>query len=233
MTKGAKCELNHHEAEFRGERVWLSATGSLFFPNRRLIVVSDLHFGKSERQARSGGALLPPYDTLETLNRLEVEITQSAADTVICLGDSFDDDTVADNLAPSVIERLICLAQNRTWIWITGNHDSQLVGVPGIIKHEISICPFVFRHIAAFGAEGEISGHFHPKIRIPVRGRRLSRPCFLMDTKRIILPAFGTYAGGLDCQHQSLRHLMARTGVAITTGRQAIVIPIEAAHRVS
>ena len=53
-------------------------SGALHWPDQQLLVVSDLHFGKSERMARRGGALLPPYDTRATLERLDRDIDHLA-----------------------------------------------------------------------------------------------------------------------------------------------------------
>ena len=66
-------------------------SGALHWPEQRLLAVSDLHFGKSERLARRGGALLPPFETRDTLQRLDGDLEATGARVVIALGDSFDD----------------------------------------------------------------------------------------------------------------------------------------------
>ncbi len=110
------------------------------------------------------------------------------------------DQAAFERLGEEEISVIRGLTSMREWIWIAGNHDPappETLG--GRVSHEFAIGKLTFRHIARRAATpGEISGHYHPKARIPVRGRRLSAPCFVTDRDKIILPAFGTYTGGLD-----------------------------------
>ena len=214
---------------FGGESACFSSTGSLCFPEHSLIVVSDLHFGKSERRARTCGALLPPYETDDTLSRLETDIAATGAGSVICLGDSFDDSIAAGNIRPSIRRRLSDLAAGRRWIWISGNHDTDPPEAPGEFADTLHWRPFTFRHEASADPVFEISGHYHPKASISARGIRVSRPCFLMDSRRIIMPAFGTYTGGLDCGAPPLRALMRDNAVAILTGRRPRAVALRGA----
>jgi metallophosphoesterase superfamily enzyme len=50
----------------------------------------------------------------------------------------------------------------------------------------------------------ELSGHFHPKLRITRRGRQVSRRCFVATPNKLILPAFGALTGGLDAHHPEI-----------------------------
>ncbi len=45
---------------------------------------------------------------------------------------------------------------------------------------------------------GEISGHLHPCARVASRGGSVRRRCFATDGARMVMPAFGSYAGGLN-----------------------------------
>jgi len=191
-----------------------------------MLVVSDLHLGKSERIARLGGAMLPPYETHDTLTRLDAEVEALRPDTVLCLGDSFDDSAAAQGLEEDATGWLTRLMAGRRWIWVEGNHDPGPIGLGGTHLAEHRAGPLVFRHIAERGAAGEISGHYHPKAVVPTRGRSVSRPCFLYDASRVILPAFGTYTGGLRCHDPVLTSLMLPGARAVLTGRQALEIPM-------
>jgi len=197
-------------------------SGALWWPDRRLLCVSDLHLGKSERIARRGGTLLPPYDTTETLSRLRSEIDAKDPAEVICLGDSFDDVNAEYAMTAGDQRLVLAMLAGRRWIWIAGNHDPGPVRMGGTWIAEYDVGPLLFRHIAKDDAQrGEVSGHFHPKARVP--GHR-SRPCFLVDTRRVILPAFGAYTGGLSIQDPAVRGLVSG-GRALLTGRQIIAIP--------
>jgi uncharacterized protein len=212
----------HHTLFFCGETLHLMASGALFWPAQRLLVVSDLHFGKSERLARRGGALLPPYETRATLARLDADLDTTAASSVICLGDSFDDTAAADGLEDDDTLWLTRLMAGRDWTWITGNHDPGPVSIGGTHRADRKCGPLVFRHIADPGESSEISGHYHPKARLAGQ----SRPCFLADRARIVMPAYGTYTGGLRSDHATMTALMAADALAILTGTRALAIPM-------
>ncbi|WP_118136601.1 ligase-associated DNA damage response endonuclease PdeM [Oceanicella sp. SM1341] len=209
-----------------GCRLEARAAGTLWWPEQRLLCVADLHLGRAERTARRGGALLPPYETRDTLTRFEAEIAACAPRTVVALGDSFDDDSAAEALEAEERALLARLTARAEWVWISGNHDP--AGPGGTALPELALGPLTFRHIAQAGASGEISGHWHPKIRLSLAGRALSRPCFLSDAARLIMPAFGTYTGGLDCRRPPLAGLMAPGARAVVIGRPMLCIPLAA-----
>lgn len=218
--------MNNHAFSLAGVALEARCSGALWWPERRVLVVSDLHLGKSERIARQGGAMLPPYETRDTLARLDSEIAATSPTCVICLGDSFDDLAAATALAGDVTDWLARLMAGRRWIWIAGNHDPAPMGLGGTHLAELPLAPLTFRHIARPGASGEISGHYHPKASVRTRGRNISRACFLYDSDRVILPAFGTYTGGLRSSAPDLAHLMRPEALAVLTGPVAQVIPM-------
>ena len=196
-------------------------TGSLFWPDQDLLVVSDLHFGKAERLARRGGALLPPYENRATLQKLDHDIEATGATDILCLGDSFDDLTAADHLPDDDLLWLTRLMAGRQWTWIEGNHDAGPVELGGSHRAEAKIAGLAFRHIAT-PETPEISGHYHPKASLPGR----SAPCFLIDAARVILPAYGAYTGGLRCDHPDLDALMQPRALAVLTGTTCLAIPM-------
>jgi DNA ligase-associated metallophosphoesterase len=172
-------------------------SGALFWEEQSLLVVSDLHLEKGSSFAQ-GGVLLPPFDTAATLARLSAVIARHDPRTVISLGDSFHDREAHERVSPANRETLTALQARRDWIWISGNHDP---AVPrdfgGVVAEEVEIGPIVFRHEPT-GATGEIAGHLHPKARVSTRGRSVERRCFASDGARAIMPAFGSYTGGLS-----------------------------------
>jgi DNA ligase-associated metallophosphoesterase len=207
-------------------------SGALWWEAERLLCVADLHLCKSERLARRGGPLLPPYETLATLDRLAAEIAALAPRAVVCLGDSFDDCAAGEALAPADTARLVALMAGRDWIWIAGNHDPAPLALPGRHLAELRAGPLAFRHAASPGAApGEISGHYHPKARLAVRGGAVTRPCFLADARRLILPAFGAYTGGLFASAPALARLLAPDARAILTGEPCVSLPLAALAR--
>jgi uncharacterized protein len=201
-------------------------SGALFWPAEAVLAVADLHLGRSERLARRGGALLPPWDGRETIARLEAEIRATDPACVICLGDSFDDAEAADALPADEASWLTRLMAGRRWIWIAGNHDPGPLALPGEHRAEARFGPLVFRHVARAGATGEVSAHYHPKHRLALGGRGWWRPCFLADHARVILPAFGAYTGGMRASDPVLRRLMGPGARAVLTGNPPLTVPM-------
>ena len=217
-------------------RVILSGTGltplpsgGLWWEAARLLCVSDLHLGKCLRPARGGGPVLPPYETMDTLTRLDADLAATGAATVVCLGDSFDDDLAAGEIAEETALWLARMQAGRRWIWIAGNHDAGRGAPGGTHRAEHREGPLVFRHVAAPGAgraEGELSGHYHPKASVSGRAGRVTRPCFLHDGHRLILPAYGTYTGGLRWTDPVFARLLGPGARAILTGRVPLELPV-------
>ncbi len=205
-------------------------SGALWAPQARLLAAADLHLGKSARLARLGGALLPPYETGETLDRLAAEIDALRPETVICVGDSFDAPEIAQALSPAERDRLAALCAGRRWIWIAGNHDpaprDARLGGPGEWRETLAVSGLRFHHIARPGDPvGSVSGHHHPKAQLALRGRRIARRCFALDARRVILPAFGAYAGGLDIADAAFDPLLGPEARALLLGARLIAAP--------
>ena len=197
------------------------ASGALYLPAQNLLCVSDLHFGKSERLARRGGTLLPPYETRATLDKLDLDLTRTGARSVICLGDSFDDLAAADSLEEDCRLWLTRLMAGRDWTWVEGNHDPGPLDLGGTHRAEVTCAGLTFRHEGG-GAGFEVSGHFHPKASLPGRG---AKPCFLIGQTRLILPAYGTYTGGLRAEDPVFDALLGLRARAILTGAKPLLIP--------
>jgi DNA ligase-associated metallophosphoesterase len=179
--------------------------GALFWPSRRALLVADLHLEKASWFARFG-QMLPPYDSLATLADLTALVASTGAEEIWCLGDSFHDRHGCDRLPARARELLTALTSATSWTWITGNHDPGLADhCGGSIVDEAEVDGLVLRHEAdAADPRPELSGHFHPKLRITHRGRRVSRRCFVRTSRKIILPAFGSLTGGLDACHPEI-----------------------------
>jgi DNA ligase-associated metallophosphoesterase len=207
-----------------GERLQALPEGALHWPARRLLAVADLHLEKGSSYAVAARKLLPRHDTRQTLAMLAALVATCAPRIVVCLGDSFHDGEAAERLPTEERRQLEDLTRRAHFVWIAGNHDP---GPPpdgwGEVAEEINEGPLVFRHEAQFGpADGEISGHFHPVAALTVRGRGLRRRCFLTDGRRLILPAFGTYAGGLNALDPAIAQLFPDDYDALILGRDAV-----------
>ncbi|MEO0499730.1 MAG: ligase-associated DNA damage response endonuclease PdeM [Pseudomonadota bacterium] len=187
---------------FAGHDLTPLPESALWWPARRALLVADLHLEKASWFA-ARGQMLPPYDSHKTLDDLAALVERMGAQEVWCLGDSFHDRHGCDRLpsdARGLLERLTATVR---WTWITGNHDPIGTGgetlCGGRVMTEAVVDGLLFRHEAdPRETRPELSGHFHPKLRLTLRGRRLSRRCYVVSSRKIILPAFGALTGGLD-----------------------------------
>jgi uncharacterized protein len=184
--------------ELAGERLELDQSGLLWWPDRRLAAVADLHLEKGSAFARRG-RLLPPYDTHETLARLEAALERLGPPrTVVSLGDGFHDRRGPAHLDPDLADRVRRLTGSSEWLWVRGNHDPEPpAGLGGDSAAELRLGGLTFRHEPA-GGPGEVAGHLHPKARVAASRLRLCRPCHASDGLRLLLPAFGSFTGGLN-----------------------------------
>jgi hypothetical protein len=208
-----------------GHRLMLDPSGAAWCPASRTLIVSDLHLEKGSAYAQRG-SLVPPLDTRLTLERLTAVVRNYGPVTVIALGDSFHDNDASVRLQAADRDRLARLTTASRFVWVLGNHDAAPRGAEalgGAWVAEYTLGPLLFRHQAQAGAApGEVCGHHHPKARVPARGGTVSRPCFVADGRRLMLPAFGAYTGGLDVADPAIARLFPRGGRAFLLGRDRL-----------
>lgn len=204
---------------FAGHDLLALPQGALFWPARRALLVADLHFEKASWFAIRG-QMLPPYDSIATLTQLGALAAATDAAEIWCLGDSFHDSAGCERLSATARDALRALTSGRRWIWITGNHDRSIDRCGGEVMDEALVDGLMLRHEAdPRESRPELSGHFHPKLRVRVRGRQVSRRCFVATATKLILPAFGALTGGLDAAHPEIVR-------AVGAGAEALV-PVE------
>jgi len=215
---------------FAGETFEATAAGALYWPARRALLLADLHLEKASWFARLG-QFLPPYDSHATLSALADEAKRSGAARLYCLGDSFHDAFGCDRLPASARALLTELTARLDWTWIVGNHDPGFADhCGGRIEDEVQLGGIVLRHEAIRDdARPEISGHFHPKLRLNLKGRHVSRRCFVLSPTKLIMPAFGALTGGLDAHHpEILRSVGANAAALVPVSDRLLRFPLAA-----
>jgi DNA ligase-associated metallophosphoesterase len=215
---------------FAGETFEATPSGALFWRARHALLVADLHLEKASWFARLG-QFLPPYDSHATLTALAEEAERSGASRLYCLGDSFHDAFGCDRLPANARALLTDLTGKLDWTWIVGNHDPGFADhCGGRIAEEVELGGTILRHEAVAGEpRPEISGHFHPKLRVHVRGRQVSRRCFVVSASKIIMPAFGALTGGLDAHHpEILRSIGGDAAALVPVSDRLLRFPLAA-----
>jgi len=215
--------LDETQIEVNGEGLVLTPAGAAWWPGERTLVLADIHFEKGSAYAR-GRQFLPPYDTRTALKRIAALMAHYAPARVIALGDSFHDADGASRLDEFERETLADLGGRAEWIWIEGNHDPVLPSwLCGRIVSEIVVGNLRFRHEPSpLRARGEIAGHLHPCATVTRRGHSIRRRCFVSDGSRLVLPAFGAYAGGLDVREAAIRSLFGGRVLAYLLGARRV-----------
>lgn len=177
----------------------VAGDAALYWPAQKALLLADLHLEKGSAFA-AHGQMLPPYDSLATLEAVRRLAENFQPETIYCLGDNFHDSDGENRLGGAAGLLLQTLTSAHDWVWIVGNHDPD-IGAQwgGRIVAEYRVQGIDLRHEARITLDSpEISGHYHPKFRQQLRGRLVSRRCVLMSANRVIMPSFGAYTGGLD-----------------------------------
>ncbi len=215
---------------FAGHALAAMPEGALFWPARRALFVADLHFEKASWFAKHG-QMLPPYDSFATLAALEAVVEACDPAEIWCLGDSFHDAAGCDRLPAEVQAGLRAMTAARRFVWITGNHDAGMTDrCGGEVMAEARLGDLILRHEAEPDEPlPELSGHWHPKLRVAVRGRLVARRCFVATATKLVLPAFGSLTGGLDATHPELmRTVGAPAQALVAAGGRLLRFPLAA-----
>ena len=172
---------------------------------------------------RARGQMLPPYDTRATLDADGGARCAPRACACHCAGRFFPRSRRGGPARRSMSARCCWrCAQAAEWIWIAGNHDPappSWLGGQIDRRRSPSVGCFPSRAVALH-ARGEIAGHLHPCTTVTRRGRTLRRRCFVSDGTRLVMPAFGAYAGGLDVRDRAVA-ACSRKFPRLCAGRRA------------
>ena len=201
---------------FAGHDFLADASGALWWPAQDALLVADLHLEKASWFAKFG-QFLPPYDSQATLAALTQIVDRTAVARLYCLGDSFHDRFGCDRLPQAARDMLLALTSRLDWTWILGNHDPGFADhCGGTLIEELQVDGLVLRHEAdPTDLRPELSGHYHPKLRLQLKGKQVSRRCYVASGSKLILPAFGALTGGLDAGHQEILRKVGRPAAAL------------------
>jgi DNA ligase-associated metallophosphoesterase len=210
-----------------GKEFIADVSGALFWPAEQALIVADLHLEKASAAAAKG-RLLPPYDTRETLMKLAEAIDRFEPRMVVALGDSLHDTRAAERIAPADLEALAMMQEERTWIWVTGNHDRRIApALGGEVCADLVLEGLTLRHEPRAGrVTHELAGHLHPAAKLSMYGHTIRRPCFVGNGRRLVLPAFGAFTGGLNVLDDAFAPLFGVDGINVYLLGQEGLYPV-------
>lgn len=214
-----------------GKPLLADMSGALYWPGERTLIVADLHLEKASAHA-ARGRMLPPYDTRDTLHRLAEIVDRYDPRCIIALGDSLHDGDAATRMSEADRRALDIIQEGREWIWIAGNHDPVIAtSLGGVVVERLDIGGLRFVHAPReTRVTHEIAGHLHPAARLSLYGYTIRRPCFVGNGRRLVLPAFGTFTGGLNVLDTSFEPLFGSDGMSVWMLGQEGVYPVAARH---
>lgn len=218
---------------FAGQTLQPLPCGALFWPAESLLLAADLHLEKGSSLAANGW-FLPPYDSIETLSRLSAAVRRTGARRVALLGDSFHDTSGSTRLPTDALALLMGMAQQSEILWIAGNHDGlSAANLPGTVVDMLLVRGVALVHDLAAVTGPAMAGHLHPKVLIDLVGRRrVSRRCFAIGDDRMILPAYGAFAGGLFIDNIAFtRSIGMAPDAVLATGHGLLRLPAAARRR--
>jgi DNA ligase-associated metallophosphoesterase len=182
----------------RNESIILTNQRALFWEREHLLVLSDLHVGKTAH-FRKHGIPIPDDILIEDLNRLSVLIQHFNPQHIYIVGDLFHAEA---NRNMEYFLNWRSQYKDLKMNLIKGNHDrlSELwiSKLDLIVETKVAIAPFLFVHDPSEdkGDYFSISGHIHPGVLIKGRGRqKLKLPCYAITEDELILPAFSKFTG--------------------------------------
>jgi uncharacterized protein len=220
-------QFNEQPVSVCGKSFVADYSGALYWPAEKALIVADLHLEKGSAFAERG-QMLPPYDTRETLIKLAAAIDRTSCETVICLGDSLHNIGGAERMGSADAETLAMLQEGREWIWLTGNHDPEIAArLGGHVFPELTVEGITLRHEpTAAPVTHEIAGHLHPAAKLSLNGHRLRRRCFVGNGRRLVLPAYGAFTGGLNILDDAFTPLFSNGGKQVWMLGQEGLYPV-------
>jgi len=184
-----------------GEHLVLLPDRAIWIPERRMVIVADLHWGKAAA-FRAAFVPVPTGTTTRDLARLTRVLHETAATSLVVLGDLLHAragrhvDTLAEIGAWRDAHRALSITLVR------GNHDAHAGDPPaslGItcIDAPYAIGPLIGVHEPQAHPDGYVlAGHLHPCVSVRGRGRQHVRlAAFVFGPRVGVLPAFSSFTG--------------------------------------
>ena len=194
--------FNNHEFKINND-------GVLFWLEKKIAIVSDLHLEKGSSFA-SSGQFIPPYDSEETLKKLINFVKKHEVQTIILLGDTFHDRGALNRMSSKVKSIFDSLVENYEIIFVLGNHENKMKSAFIKFYERYIVDDIHFLHEAVLEKKYQISGHFHPVASLKINSKKITEKCLIHSENHIIMPAFGEFTGGLNINNPVFKPFLNR-----------------------
>jgi metallophosphoesterase superfamily enzyme len=206
-----------------GRQLIADNSGALYWPTQRTLLVADPPLRAAPTGGGNGDT---PSGCRRTLMRLADAMDRYQPARVVVLGD-VDAETAA-RMSSGDLQILGILQEEREWIWVTGRADLEAAPqLGGRACADLELSGLTLRHRPAPGwATHEIAGAMQPAARLSMYGYTLRRACFVGNGRRLVMPAFGATADGLNVLDAAFRPLFAGGGMAVWMLGQEGLYPV-------
>ena len=194
--------FNNHEFKINND-------GILFWLEKKIAIVSDLHLEKGSSFA-SSGQFVPPFDSEETLNKLINFLKIHEVKIIILLGDTFHDRGALNRMSSKVKSIFDSLVENYEIIFVLGNHENKMKSAFIKFYERYIVDDIHFLHEAVLEKKYQISGHFHPVASLKINSKQITEKCLIHSENHIIMPAFGEFTGGLNINNPVFKPFLNR-----------------------
>jgi len=193
----------------------------LFWFQKNIAIVSDLHLEKGSSYAATG-QLIPPFDSEETLNKLINSLKKNNVNKIILLGDTFHDEDALKRIDSNSKGLLQYIIDNYDVVFILGNHEKKMKLEKITFYYDYVIDDIHFIHEAKQNSQHQISGHFHPVATVKVGRKKITEKCLLQSNNYLILPSFGTYTGGLNINSNVIKPYLYNDSNIFLLGKKSV-----------
>ncbi len=191
----------HVEIELEGEKLVLLPQRAIYWQERKMLMVADVHLGKAAT-FRAQNIAIPAGTTEKDLQTLSQLVVQTGAEHLVFLGDLVHNKRGLTDRICSLILAWREHHDRLNIILVRGNHDKKIPAIAELMRMEIveeplSMPPFALKHHPDEDTSGYVlCGHTHPAVRLHGAGQKSLRlPCFAFGNRVGILPAFGSFTG--------------------------------------
>lgn len=184
------------DIHIQGKEFQLHPLGGLFWKEKSLLLISDVHLGKVNH-FRKFGAAVPRKAIHKNFVLLDMIVADFQPFQICFLGDLFHSSL---NKEWELFENWVGKTPAEI-ILVSGNHD--IIAPEKYRQLNVEIFPeliidnFLLTHHPE-EREGLFTfcGHIHPAVKLYGFGRqKLKLPCFFKSKNQMILPAFGEFTG--------------------------------------